>query len=258
MTVTDRYDGANEEAEDAAREAREESLEEIESLQARVAALEAERDGLAARLELIGPAHQAVQVDRNALRLRAEKAESRSAALGEALRGLADDRCYDHADACCREWCSMCQDEVEAVASARAALASGTTGEGAPVSETRGCLSRTALGANCVHPLNHIGHCHFRFRGEEFDLVKNDGAHVIYVEGTDRLLAQLDTIRGCYEEARLQVESQAREIERVKDRLARVLRYAAIRSMLHRTREHYLGAIRSRVWSRRRSGGGGR
>jgi hypothetical protein len=78
------------------------------------------------------------------------------------------------------------------------------------------------------------------------------------VEGTDRLLAQLDTIRGCYEEARLQVESQAREIERVKDRLARVLRYAAIRSMLHRTREHYLGAIRSRVWSRRRSGGGGR
>jgi chromosome segregation ATPase len=60
------------------------------ALQHRIRALEAERDALTARLDLIGPAHQAVQADRNTLRLRAEKAESRSAALEEALRGLAE------------------------------------------------------------------------------------------------------------------------------------------------------------------------
>jgi hypothetical protein len=44
---------------------------------------------------------------------------------------------------------------------------------------------------------------------------------------------------------RAQVSSQAREIERIKGRLARVLRYA----------HGYFGHMGTGVWSRRRSGG---
>jgi hypothetical protein len=81
-------------------------LREVESLREEVEALEADAALASGRADTI------------------EDLSRENLALRALLRELVTGRCYDHADACCAEWCAMCAREVETVKKARALLAS--------------------------------------------------------------------------------------------------------------------------------------
>jgi hypothetical protein len=106
------------------------------------------------------------------------------------------------------------------------------------MSETRLCGARDRLTGEhvCVLAAGHAGNEHLDAEGWAWIAARPPPSERDCMHGSLRRACEVCDLGA-------QVESQAREIERLKGRLARVLRYA----------HGYFGHMGTGVWSRRRS-----